>query len=385
MQPAGREHAENKSAAKHAQAAHARPKGPVAAEKEVAERPKAHSAPGTHGTHSTAIRTSFESVPTRKPNATAAAKASSDRRKPVEMASQQKTAALAAIAASDAFPHRVPARRPALSATPSVETADASHVTEEVYGPYVPGVPARPGLISGQIQSSDDDIPVVPLRSIEEEASTPQILPSLYDQRGKLVVPPPLKGSREILLHQNEVADRDGLDRIQNDTDLVELRRKKKLVALPASDILHVDERLPENRRYARPWTAQFLEAMARDHYARFHTALQVNSAVRTVEFQQRLLKTNGNAAPAAGETASPHLTGQAVDVAKNGLTLPEIAWMRGYLLPLIQQGKIDVEEEFQQSCFHISVYKAYAPAVPKVTVASAHHAASAGLASTIE
>ena len=74
------------------------------------------------------------------------------------------------------------------------------------------------------------------------------------------------------------------------------------------------------------------------------------------------LLRINGNAAPAEGDTASPHLTGQAVDIAKHGLSLAEIAWMRGYLLPLNQQGKIDVEEEFQQACFHISVYKKYLP-----------------------
>jgi len=35
---------------------------------------------------------------------------------------------------------------------------------------------------------------------------------------------------------------------------------------------------------------------------------------------------------------------------------------MRAYLLPLQTAGKIDVEEEFYQSCFHITVYKAYAP-----------------------
>ena len=127
---------------------------------------------------------------------------------------------------------------------------------------------------------------------------------------------------------------------------------------------MEVDERLPENRRYCRPWTAQFLATLARAHYAHFHTPLQVNSAVRTVEFQQHLIHINGNAAPAEGDTASPHLTGQAIDIAKHGLSLSEIAWMRGYLLPLVQEGKIDVEEEFQQSCFHISVYKQYVPSL---------------------
>ncbi len=198
--------------------------------------------------------------------------------------------------------------------------------------------------------------------SVEEAATTPLILPSLYNKRGRLIVPPPLKGSHDILVHQNLVADRDGLDRIQNDEDLLDMRRDSLLVSLPASTALEIDDRLPVNRRYCRPWTAQFLTTMARAYYAHFHTPLQVNSAVRTAEFQQHLIHINGNAAPAEGDTASPHLTGQAIDIAKHGLSLSQIAWLRGYLLPLVQQGKVDVEEEFQQACFHISVYKKYLP-----------------------
>lgn len=184
-----------------------------------------------------------------------------------------------------------------------------------------------------------------------------------------------MRGSHEILVHQNEVADRDGLVRIQNDEDLMNMRDKGLLVALPVSAALHVDDRLPANRRYCRPWTARFLANLARAHYARFHTPLQVNSAVRTVEFQEHLIRINGNAAPAEGDTASPHLTGQAVDLAKHGLSRTEIAWMRGYLLPLVQEGRIDVEEEFKQSCFHISVYKNYVSpnAGPRRSIASAH------------
>ncbi len=200
------------------------------------------------------------------------------------------------------------------------------------------------------------------LQSVEDEAMTPAILPTLYNKRGRLVVPPPLKGTRESLLRQNQVADREGLDRVQNQADLLDMREKRILVPLPVSYALQVDSRLPADRRYTRPWTARFLANMARAHYARFHTPLQINSAVRTVEFQQKLLRVNGNAAPAEGDTASPHLTGQAVDIAKHGLSLTEIAWMRGYLLPLVQESKIDVAEEFQQACFHISVYKKYLP-----------------------
>ena len=225
------------------------------------------------------------------------------------------------------------------------------------------------------------------LESVEETAATPMILPTLYNKRGRLIVPPPLKGSREILLRQNQVADRDGLDRIQNDDDLIDMRNKRMLVALPVSSGLQVDEHLPANRRYSRPWTAQFLSTLARAHYARFRSPLQVNSAVRTVEFQQRLLRTNGNAAPAEGEMASPHLTGQAVDIAKHGLSLTEIAWLRGYLLPLVQEGKIDVEEEFQQACFHISVYKRYLPAakIPPREIVTSHRSGTTALAAAIQ
>jgi len=216
------------------------------------------------------------------------------------------------------------------------------------------------------------------LPSIEEEAATPVLLPalrvsSLYDSRGHLMVPPPLYGSRENLLHQNQMADIDGLNRVRDDADLIDLRRQHKLIALPENEALQVDARLPEDRRFSRPWTAAFLSVLARDHYAAFHQPLKVDSAVRTVEFQQRLTRRNANAAPSTGDTASPHLTGQAVDIAKRGLTITEIAWMRAYLQPLIDQGMIDVEEEFQQACFHISVYRSFVPAAPaSVTLAAA-------------
>jgi hypothetical protein len=254
--------------------------------------------------------------------------------------------------------------------------------------------PARKPVSAERQRSVAKPVPVVSvirpavdrpqLASVEEVASTPVILPNLYNKRGRLIVPPPLKGSHEILVHQNEVADRDGLARVQNDDDLLDMRGKKMLVGIPVNDGLQVDDRLPENRRYCRPWTAQFLATLARAHYSHFHTPLQVNSAIRTVEFQQHLMHINGNAAPAEGDTASPHLTGQAIDIAKHGLSLAEIAWLRGYLLPLVQEGKIDVEEEFQQSCFHISVYKKYLPPAPERDLAVARHGGTSALAAAL-
>jgi hypothetical protein len=193
----------------------------------------------------------------------------------------------------------------------------------------------------------------------------------------------PLVGSRESLVRQNERTEADGLTRIEDDAQLNELRREKALVAVPVSLSLRINEGLPMNRRYCRPWTAKFLADLASVHYARFHRYLQVNSAVRTVEYQRRLIEVNGNAAPADGDIASPHLSGATIDIAKKGLSMSEIAWMRGYLYPLQMAGKLDVEEEFYQSCFHITVYKSYAPptGAPKTPV---RHSSATLLASRV-
>lgn len=186
---------------------------------------------------------------------------------------------------------------------------------------------------------------------------------------------PALVGSHQSLVRQNQRTESDGLARIEDDAQLNELRRQKALVPLPASAQLRVNEGLPMNRRYCRPWTARFLVDLARAHTMRFHRSVQVNSAVRTVAYQRSLLAVNGNAAPADGDIASPHLTGATIDIAKKGLSMSEVSWMRAYLLPLEQAGKIDVEEEFYQSCFHITVYRSYAPAAtpdgPKTRIPS--------------
>ena len=184
---------------------------------------------------------------------------------------------------------------------------------------------------------------------------------------------PPLRGSRESLLRQNERADQEGLKRIADNQALAVMSKDKELVVLPVSIGLRVDRRLQPSRRYCRSWAARFLVDLAQRHYARFHSPLQVNSAARTVTYQRHLLLVNGNAAPAVGDTRSPHLTGEAIDIGKKGLSALEIGWMRAYLLALQSAGKLDVEEEFEQSCFHISVYRSYLPASSVKPPASAN------------
>ncbi len=172
----------------------------------------------------------------------------------------------------------------------------------------------------------------------------------------------PLRGSLASLERQNDRLEAEGLERIEDEADLAARIADKLLVPIPTSSALTVNPELEENHRYCRPWTAKFLADLARAHEAAFHRSIEVSSAVRTVEYQKRLMGTNGNAAPAEGDLVSPHLTGATVDIAKKDLSRAEMAWMRRRLMGLEAAGKIDVEEEFKQACFHITVYKSYAP-----------------------
>jgi len=185
-------------------------------------------------------------------------------------------------------------------------------------------------------------------------------------------MPPPMRGSLISLERQNEMATAEGLERIEDEDDLSDRIARKLLIPIPVSEALTVNGNLPEHHRYCRPWTARFLADLARAHAAQFHSSLEVSSAVRTVEYQKRLMSVNGNAAAAEGDIVSPHLTGATIDIAKSGRSRQEIGWMRFWLQPLQAAGKIDVEEEFQQSCFHITVYKTYVPARPASSIAQA-------------
>lgn len=175
-------------------------------------------------------------------------------------------------------------------------------------------------------------------------------------------MPSPLRGSHESLLRQNTRSDDEGLERILDDDDLNDRIAEGLLVPVPTTVALAINGSLPVNRRYCRPWTASFLTDLSHAHTAEFKSPLMVTSAVRTVEYQKKLMGVNGNAAPAEGDVASPHLTGGAIDIAKSQMSKKEIAWMRRWLLPLQDAGQIDVEEEFKQACFHITVYDTYEP-----------------------
>jgi Family of unknown function (DUF5715) len=198
------------------------------------------------------------------------------------------------------------------------------------------------------------------IRVLHSTGRTPQLRRTALVRRRIYLPASPLKGSLESLTRQNERMEADGLERILDEQDLSDRIEQKLLVPLPISSSLIVNSDLVETHRYCRPWTANFLSDLAEEHETQFHKAFIVSSAVRTVEYQQHLMRRNHNAAAAEGDVVSPHLTGGTIDIAKSGMSRKEIVWMRNRLLAMQTEGKIDVEEEFRQPCFHITVYKNY-------------------------
>ena len=190
-------------------------------------------------------------------------------------------------------------------------------------------------------------------------------------------MPAPLRGSLEVLERQDERLEAAGLKSIQTEADLSKSIADKRLVPIPESNGLTVNANLKENHRYCRPWTARFLDDLARAHEEVFDRPLEVTSAVRPMTYQEHLERINHNAAPAEGDIVSPHMMGATIDIAKHGLSRREIAWMRVNLLALEETGKIDVEEEFHQACFHITVYPNYAPEHHLAPAIQAHTAAA--------
>jgi hypothetical protein len=171
---------------------------------------------------------------------------------------------------------------------------------------------------------------------------------------------PVLRGSHESMLRQNEEIDRLQLPRINDQEQLEELVRNQELVPIHDSMALRVSPAIQADKRYCRPWTNFFLQDMSEAYYHEFHVPLQVNSAVRTLDQQQKLRRHNRNAAPEVGDIASSHLAGITVDLAKRGLTRAQHKWMEDYLKDLRDQGLVEAAEERRQACFHVMVSDRY-------------------------
>ena len=232
--------------------------------------------------------------------------------------------------------------------------------------------PKTPEATPAVEQLGQDEAPVNPLADPpavdSAEPAATQIaalhVPRVYGRYA-------LRGTHDSLVRQNERSEAESLERIEDDVDLENRIASGALVPVPETAGLMVNPALPDDRRYCRPWTANFLTDLSRAYEAQFHKPFVVSSAVRTVEYQKRLKRINHNAADAEGDIVSPHLTGATIDIAKSGLSRRQMQWMRDHLFAYQTAGVIDVEEEFRQRCFHITVYKNY---VPANSVGKPHH-----------
>ena len=271
-----------------------------------------------------------------------------------------------------------PARR--LPATPAPDTTAQTPAPDTIRPPATSASDAK---VSEPSDADPATGPVNRTQSEQRKIGSAEGADAAYES-ATLQMPGPisrftLRGSLASLERQNSRLESEGLERILDDEDLNSRIGHGLLTPLPVSANLTVNPTLPENRRYCRSWTAKFLADLARQHAAAFHRPFQVNSAVRTVDYQKHLMRVNGNAAAAEGDIVSPHLTGATIDIGKQGMTRSELTWMRRQLFALQNAGKIDVEEEFEQACFHITVYKNYGatrpahePAQPAIREAAA-------------
>jgi len=176
----------------------------------------------------------------------------------------------------------------------------------------------------------------------------------------RLLWNPMFRPSHDSLIRQNEEIDRLDLPRIQDDDELEALKASGALVPIEESESLKIERSLDPSRRYCRPWTRDFVQALSEVYYRQFHEQIQVNSAVRTVKVQKKLRRRNRNAAPAEGDTASSHLAGVTLDLQRRGMSKEQIRFVERYLFYLNALGLVEPEEERRHWCFHVMVSDRY-------------------------
>lgn len=165
----------------------------------------------------------------------------------------------------------------------------------------------------------------------------------------------PIAGSVLSMSIQNQEIDRLMLPRIYDDNQLHQLEKDGELVKLENTNTVNIASHISEDRRYIRPWTAQFVYDMSRPFYGRFHKPITINSAVRTIEQQRELRKHNRLA---ASEDRSSHIAGITIDLCKRCYSSKERKWIVSYLKQYRDMGLICVADE--PTNYHVAVLYKY-------------------------
>lgn len=168
---------------------------------------------------------------------------------------------------------------------------------------------------------------------------------------------PKVLGNTGSMVRQNQEIDCLNLPRIVNDKQLHQLISQGELVRITENETTILMP-VSEDRKYVRPWVRDFIRDMAAGFFSNFNKPLVIDSAVRTVEQQAVLIRTNRYAASPYGMLPSSHLAGTTIDIAKRRYSSKERKWIVSYLKSMKDKGLVEaVEEPF---CYHVLVYEVY-------------------------
>ncbi len=164
---------------------------------------------------------------------------------------------------------------------------------------------------------------------------------------------------------QNAVADRYELTRLADSVQLSAFIASGRLVPIRATDAYVISGSLgemdPAQRRlyaHARPYTKRFLDDVLGEAHQKFGSRYVITSLVRTIEYQRKLCRANGNAiCGLRGWKRSSHLTGASVDISYLRLSALERRWLLKRLRALARARRIAFVREVNQACFHVMVF----------------------------
>jgi Family of unknown function (DUF5715) len=171
---------------------------------------------------------------------------------------------------------------------------------------------------------------------------------------------PPLIATESSQAIQNERANEYHLTRLRDLAMVREFRAEGLLVSVSSHSPYYYLEDISPDYSCLRPWSKLFLDQLSREYYAHFGQPLRITSMLRSVHLQERLARSNPNAAQAVGADRSSHLTGATLDISKHFMNYRAELWMRQYLVRLERAGYLYAIEEFHEPCFHVMVFPTY-------------------------
>lgn len=174
--------------------------------------------------------------------------------------------------------------------------------------------------------------------------------------------------------YQDRGLDREGaavkkykLTRIPDIAALKRMIRQGHIVRVPdKGDGFILDRRIGSNEpkranqayfRYARPFTARFLKRLGHQYAQKFKRRFVITSLVRTCDYQNRLARTNDNAANCR---QTSHTTGATFDMRYGSMPKANISWLTLAFLELESKHLLQATKEQGQPVFHVMVYPPY-------------------------